>query len=168
MLYYRKYKIKSGFSLLDVLLAIGILGCALFVLFAFMAPTLKKSTDILREEEIINATSKINALIKTQGFEEIFLATQQEKNFYFYNGPEFSVTSNKKNLKEEIQKMSIEGSIIKIKLEPASLLDIKDVALDKFDKAVFPIQIKVYVLSLHCLENKNLKPTLEYIIAKNR
>lgn len=77
---------NRGFLLIEVMLAVGILGGAVLCCLGVFTPILSKVRDIEFMEEFEDVERRINAFIQMRSFKEIYIASQEEDVFYFYKG----------------------------------------------------------------------------------
>lgn len=62
----------SGFSLIEVVLAIGIISVAVVALVALMAQTMPSVQDVVDSNRATNAIGKVNAFIQNEDFEDVY------------------------------------------------------------------------------------------------
>ena len=84
--------LKRGFSLIELIFAIGIFGTAILGLLALFTTSLSQTRTIARSPEIDAAISNINAYIQTADYETLLKQTRNRKSFHFYNDKTVAVT----------------------------------------------------------------------------
>lgn len=153
---------KKGFSLIEVLLAIGILGGAILCLLGVFMPTLLKMREIEKTREIGDIEGKINGFIQARSFDEIFTYAKEGLCFYFYSDVN-SVQKVTKDIDE------IDGnSIIRVTLNTYGGEDIVAFKAEEYAKSYLPICVKIHILG-----DKGRKKGMEsfvssFVTIKNR
>ena len=130
----------QGFTLIEILLALGILGTAVLCLFALLTPMLAEVNNFTKNHEITTAMSKVKTLIQTKPFDEISEATQQKRSFYFYKAPKEKVTTKESILIKDLETGKTLGTIIKITLAPSPLMSLNH------PEAYLPIEVSAFII----------------------
>lgn len=158
----KKLTEQNGFSLIEVLLAIAILGGTILCLLGVLAPIMFKTNEITRIQDIYDIEGKINGFIQSRSFSEIFTYAKEGQHFYFYKDAD-GVQKITKTLNE------IDGSsIIQIVLQASDDPDIAVYKAKDYPKSYLPICVGIY-----CLQNKEnpkgMKAVMSsFITIKNR
>lgn len=153
---------ENGFSLIEVLLAIGILGGAIVCLLGLFTPVLLKTREIERTRDAGDIEGKINGFIQVRSFNEIFTHAKEGVCIYFYNDAE-----GMQRVTKDIDE--IDGnSIIRVKLNACSDEDIAAFKAEEYAKSYLPICVGIY-----CLKDKSGSKNMQslvssFITIKNR
>ncbi len=134
----RKLTGWDAFSLVEILLAIGILGGAILCLLGVLTPVMSKMRENTRVQNMNDIEGKINGFVQSRSFDEIFTYVKEGQCFYFYKDAhgEQKVT---KVLNE------VDGSLInKIILLADGEPDIALYQAKDYPKSYLPIRVGVY------------------------
>lgn len=157
---------KKGFLLLEVMLAVGILGGAVLCFLGLFTPILSKVRDIEVIEGFEDVERKVNAFIQMRSFKEIYVASKAQETFYFYEG---------ENGRQEVSKSlsDVKGSlgsrkIIRTRLSPASMKNVLDYGPENYPESYFAIWVEVCQLDNVRGQEEIEGPVYTYTVIKNR
>lgn len=145
----------KGFLLIEVILAIGIVGGGVLCLLGLFTPIFSKVRDIEVLEEFEDVEGKIKTFIQIRSFDEIYRTTQQQESFYFYqdhNG-EQEVCKSLNEIKEH-------AKIIKVTLFPAMMSPALTCEPEEYEESCFAIWVEI--------KEENGARRRNYIVIKNR
>lgn len=158
----RRLTPRYGFSLIEVLLAIGILGGTILCLLGVFSPTLFKAREIERIQDAGDIEGKVNGFIQSCSFNDIFMYVKDGQCFYFYKDTD-GIQRVTKVIRE------IEGhSITKVTLNALECEDIRTCEAKNYPRSYLTIDV-----GIQCLkdkgEPKGMKTvTSSFITIKNR
>lgn len=164
---------NSGFSLIEVLLAIGILGGTILCLLSLFTPVLAKARSIETRQSTKNIEEKMNAFIQSRPFNEVFYYTKANQCFYFYNDDDNGNGNDRQRVTFDINEIrdGLTGSIIKVTLSASNNKDDNHLILMKpedYPEAYLEILVRIYNLkSIHDI-NKKQRSVSSFTTIKNR
>jgi len=89
---------KSAFTLVEVLIAVGILGLTVFSIIGVIMPMMANSVDIRKKKDRIEAISTLGRIIEESPYEGIANLVQKQKTLFAYLGPQPFITNSVKEL----------------------------------------------------------------------
>jgi len=184
---------RLAFSLIEVVLALGILSLSVIVLLGLMTPALQSVSDVTNTNRAIAVVDKVNGYLRNEDFEDIYnqvfdggKAVLLAYNFQLdprsdvYQERIFSVSEFSNSI---FERTGIVGSVFKVTVSASGVY--KDVLLPPFDfleEGFLALEVKIYALpavppgeSLSSVNNisepgdiDNLDLLLVYNMALNR
>lgn len=146
---------SKGFLLIEVILAIGIVGGGVLCLLGLFMPIFSKVKDMEVIGQFEEVEGRINTYIQMRSFDEIYKATQQKETFYFYenHAGELEVC---KSLSE------IQGGarIIRAKLFPSMMSPLLLCEAKEYGESCFGIWVEI--------KEEGARGGRNYVVIKNR
>jgi len=70
---------RAGFTLTEVLLAIGVLTIAVLALIGLLGPTIGQVSDVVANTEAMSTVSKVNATLQAEDFDDVYQWVQENQ-----------------------------------------------------------------------------------------
>ncbi len=159
---------NKAFTLVEVVLAIGVIAIAVVALLGLMVPTLSSVRNVIDTSQATAAMSKFNAYLDNDedlGFNELFDIVTAEGDYYVYEvvrdggGTEIRITDNKAEADADYRAGiagtgGIVGPVFRFLLSRSSMWDVEPVEgeepVSKWDEidqeAYFPIYVRVLIV----------------------
>lgn len=156
---------RNGFSLIEVLLAIGIISGTILCLLGLFTPIFAKAKIIGDREEVVDIADKIYGFIQSRSFNEIFLATKEKQSFYFYKGADQrqEVAMSIDSIRQKLGSTSI----IRATLFPSLLKDISSFLPDNYPESYFGVYVEICILGNIDISEQNQRRILTFTTIKN-
>ncbi len=151
---------EQGFSLIEVVLAVGIIGCGVLCLLGLFTPILSQVRDLEAMSEFEDVKRKVDTFIQMRSFDEIYNMTKKEETFYFYE--DCDGKQEVCNIFDEAQGSS---KIIKAQLFPSKMTDIMSCGPLDYDKSYFAIWVEI---NKGGQSRENQSKGRNYVVIKNR
>lgn len=131
-------KSNKGFLLIEVILAIGIIGGVALCVLGLFSPIFTKAKDLELTDRLEEAAEKINILIQISSFEEIYWAARRNERFYFYQDEKGLLTMSTNSKKIKTSK-----DIIKATLSPSMMTPILSYEPQDYTEGYFAICVEI-------------------------
>lgn len=154
-------KIEKGFSLIEVILAIGIVGCGILCLMGLFTPLFLQVRDLEVMSELEVIKGKMDTFIQMRSFDEIYNMTKKQEIFYFYEDLSENGGQQVSNCLDEAR-----GSrkMIKAQLFPSKMTDILSYGPTEYPESYFAIWVEIN----NCENQARDRKGCHYVVIKSR
>lgn len=146
-------KTKTGFSIVEVVLAIGVISVAIVALLGLLAPTLGSVKNVVDTGQATAAISKFNAWLDQESFGDVFDAVLAEQAYFVYD----SLNANNEIIETIVDssapsRADVSGPVFRFMLSQSPILEVSGTA-DTWGEAYFPIYIEVLLEEADSIPN---------------
>jgi len=162
--------LPAGFSLIEVVLSVGIVSCALLAIFGMFSVSLKTSADTISQQEVAGMTRSLNEFLRTTnpaaGFSNVSNWIGSDPGIYCFVTTNGRFT-NAVGIQESDASRS--GRLFRAVLSLSSNAPGITTLTDLATNAIIPLQVRIYTVPSVGLTNlSNLQPVYTYDTAISR
>jgi prepilin-type N-terminal cleavage/methylation domain-containing protein len=161
----------AGFSLIEIVLAVGIVSVALVAIFGMFSVSLKSSSETISQHEVLGATRAFNDFLRTtnsaQGFLNVSNWLTNDPGLFCYtttNGAYTNGTSNTITDTINTRSGKLYRMVLGLSSNAPGISSVADIATNAF----IPLQVKVYSVPSIGVSTTNLQPVFTYETAISR
>ena len=165
--------LPAGFSLIEVVLAVGIVSFALLAIFGMFGVSLKTSADTISQQEVAGMTRSLNDFLRTTnpatGFSNVSNWIGNDPGIYCFVATNGTITNGLGTDSGFVSGTSSRSgrlfrAVISLSPNAPGITSLADVATN----AILPIQVRFYSVPSAGLSVSNLQPVYTYDTAISR
>ncbi len=165
--------LPAGFSLIEVVLAVGIVSFALLAIFGMFGVSLKTSADTISQQEVAGMTRSLNDFLRTTnpatGFSNVSNWIGNDPGIYCFVATNGTITNGLGTDSGFVSGTSSRSgrlfrAVLSLSSNAPGITSLADVATN----AILPIQVRFYSVPSAGLSVSNLQPVYTYDTAISR
>ena len=165
--------LPAGFSLIEVVLSVGIVSCALLAIFGMFSVSLKTSADTISQHEVLGLTRSLNDFLRSTnpaaGFSNVSNWIGNDPGIYCFVATNGTITNGLGTDSGFVSGTSSRSgrlfrAILSLSPNAPGITNLADLA----SNAIIPLQVRFYSVPSVGLSVSNLQPVYTYDTAISR